>query len=236
MHVTTNPRAQQTDAVGTGVLPIAEERGGTGVQERVAGEVHRCVGTIEHRRVHRPAETIRGQQVEAAVAHDRRRVDRVEDQLDPRPQPRRRRPPAHVGEAGGSHEILEVGALVPIEAQRPRDGVQDLVRDAGRVPSLETRVVLDADPGEQRDLASTQPRDTTPATRREADGFRIDPRPARGEQLADPHDTRTLRSDTHRREGPPVPVSTASSSARSPRCSMGAPAQPTQDRDAGPRR
>lgn len=185
MHVTTNPRAQQTDAVGTGVLPIAEERGGTGVQERVAGEVHRCVGTIEHRRVHRPAETIRGQQVEAAVAHDRRRVDRVEDQLDPRPQPRRRRPPAHVGEAGGSHEILEVGALVPIEAQRPRDGVQDLVRDAGRVPSLETRVVLDADPGEQGDLVTSQPGDAATSARRQAGRFGGDACSARRQELAD---------------------------------------------------
>ena len=51
----------------------------------------------------------------------------------------------------------QVVALGLVQQQGIRDGLQDVVGDAGQVAAFQTGVVLDADPGEEGDLGAAQP-------------------------------------------------------------------------------
>ena len=104
------------------------------------------------------AEAIGGEDVHMPVAHEGgRRRDRIEDALDARPQTLRRRSatPAQsrVHRAG---EIEEVRPLGVVELQRARKRLEDALGDTRRAASLEPRVVIDADPGQQRDFLPAQ--------------------------------------------------------------------------------
>ena len=73
-----------------------------------------------------------------------------------------------------------------VELQGVDDAVQDVVGDAADVAALEARVVLDADPGEHRDLLAAQAFDATVgAVDGKAGLLRGDLGAAGGEELAD---------------------------------------------------
>jgi hypothetical protein len=61
-----------------------------------------------------------------------------------------------------TREVEEMCALDLVQLQRPRERLQDAVRDAGRVAALEARVVVDADSGEEGATSSRR----SPGTRR----------------------------------------------------------------------
>ena len=128
-----------------------------GVEERVPGPV-RAAGIGELVGEQRPAELVRVERVEARVAHGRRDAGhRVDDPRDAGTDLLGRGGPARrpLG-VGGPGEVREVVALRLVELERVGDRLEDAVRDAARVAPLEPRVVLDADPGEQRDLLAPE--------------------------------------------------------------------------------
>jgi hypothetical protein len=55
----------------------------------------------------------------------------------------------------------EVGAFDLVELERSRERVEDAIGDTGGIAALEPRVVVDADPGEERDLFATEAGDAT---------------------------------------------------------------------------
>jgi hypothetical protein len=126
--------------------------------------------------------------VDAAVAHDRRRAHRVDDALDDGADALSRAAPLgrhHAHPPGGAGEVVQVRAFGVVEAQGPRQRVQDAVGDTGGVASLQALVVLDAHAGERRDLLAAQALDPSRSVARETDLLRRDLRPARGEELGD---------------------------------------------------
>ena len=78
-----------------------------------------------------------------------------------------------------------MGAFRVVQLQRPGDGVQDRGADAGQDPALEFGVVLDAHPGQRRDLATPQARDAPLPDVGQADVAGGHLRPPGGEELAD---------------------------------------------------
>src|SRR4051794_24872518 len=77
--------------------------------------------------------------------------------------------------------------------------VEDAGGGAGDLSSLETGVVLDAEPRDGRDLTAPQPRHATRAYRRQADLVGGEAGAASGEELTD------LCSVVHAVEGMPMP-------------------------------
>jgi hypothetical protein len=80
-----------------------------------------------------------------------------------------------------------VTALGVVELQRAGDGVQHALRDPAEVPALQAHVVVDADPGQHRDLLATQPGHppVTAAVHGQPRLLGGDLRPPRGQELAD---------------------------------------------------
>jgi hypothetical protein len=79
-----------------------------------------------------------------------------------------------------------VRALGLVELERSGEGVEHAVGDAGGVSALEARVVVGADPGEQRDLFAAQAGDAAVfAVDGKTDLVGCDLRAAGGEELAD---------------------------------------------------
>ena len=97
-----------------------------------------------------------------------------------------------------------MGPLGLVELERPRERVEDPGGGACNLPPLETGVVLDAEAGDSRDLATTQPRNAPGADRRESDLVWGEAGAASGEELAD------LCSVVHAVEGMPKPASSPS--------------------------
>ena len=128
------------------------------VEEHEAGGVDRSGRIVEQGGVEGLAEPVGGQDVEPAVADERRDFGhRVEDALDDGPHrswPGRRRV-AVVG-LRGADEVEEMGAFGFVELQCASDALEYLLGHAVGGPALEARVVLDADAGEHRDLFAPQ--------------------------------------------------------------------------------
>ena len=73
-----------------------------------------------------------------------------------------------------------------VELQRAGERLENALRDAACVAALEAGVVVDADPGEERDLLAAQAGNAPVATvRAQARLLRCDLRPPRGQELAD---------------------------------------------------
>src|SRR6478735_11752633 len=78
-----------------------------------------------------------------------------------------------------------MGTLGLVELECPGQGVEDSGGGAGDLTTLETGVVLDAQPGKGGDLASAQSGHSTTAGGREANLVRGDASPTSGEELTD---------------------------------------------------
>ena len=61
-------------------------------------------------------------------------------------------------------EVEEVGALCVVQLERAGKGLQDGFGDAAGVAAIEAGVVVDGDPGEQRDFLPAKSRDAPGAT------------------------------------------------------------------------
>ena len=141
------------DEILGGALPVGVEVLRGRIEEREPGAVRGLLAALEDRRVERPAESVRGEIVDAAVAHDRRSRHPVDDLLDDRPD-------ALLGGAAalGSHgadgarEVVQVSAFSVVELQRAGERLQDALGDAADVAALQSPVVLDAHAGQRRDL------------------------------------------------------------------------------------
>ena len=97
--------------------------------------------------------------------------------------------PALPGRAGLRRpgQVVQMGPLGLVQLQRVGDAVQDRIRRAGQVAALHPHVVVDADPGQQRDLLATQPLHpaVAAAVRRQAGLVRRQPGPPRDQEVAD---------------------------------------------------
>src|SRR3954447_8873866 len=188
--VTAGLRTEAADGVEGDALPVAVERGrALGGQEDEPRQVRGPGRTIEHRRVQGTAERVRGQDVEPAVADERRRAGhRVEDPLHARPD-LRLCPAAGGARARGvpdAGEVEQVRALDVVELQRDGDGVEHPVGGAADGALLQARVVVDAQAGHLGDLLAAQPGNASvAAVEGEAGPLRGDLRAPAGEEV--PH-------------------------------------------------
>jgi hypothetical protein len=85
----------------------------------------------------------------------------------------------------GAGEVEEVRAFCLVQTQRIRERVEDGFGGAAEVSAFEPVVVLDAEPGERRDLFAAQPRYAALAERPDPDVLRRDPCTPGGEEVAD---------------------------------------------------
>jgi hypothetical protein len=83
-----------------------------------------------------------------------------------------------------AREVEEVRALGRVELQRTRERLENLVGDAAGVAALEPRVIVDADPGEERGLLAPESRNASgPAERGQTCLLRRKLRAPRGQEL-----------------------------------------------------
>ena len=169
------------------VSQSTKNSGALGAEVQEPGDVDGTRRKLEDRRVDGLAEAVGGEDVEACVAHVGGRADRVEDLLHTWPDPLLCSGDVVVrGGAGGADEVEQVGAFGFVELQGAGDAFEHVVGDALGVAALESGVVLDADPGEHRNLFATQALD---APVRSVDGepglFGRDLGATGGEELAD---------------------------------------------------
>ena len=150
----------------SGALPVGEELACGGIEVDEAGIVCGPARVGEDRGVEGAGEAVGGEHVVPGVAHPGRSVgDGIEDLLDsvrdagrlPAPLPRR-------GGMSSARQVEQVGALGLVQLQRAGDSVEDGIGGAGQVPAFHADVVVDAYPGEQRDLLAPQPLDPAVAS------------------------------------------------------------------------
>ena len=118
-------------------------------------------GAGEDRREQRRAELVDGQDVQPGVADvGRGRGHRVEDAPHAGPHLLRcgaSGRPRGGGDGGSAGEVEQVGALGLIEVQGAGDPFQHAVGGPVRPAAFQPGVVVDADPGQDRDLFPAQP-------------------------------------------------------------------------------
>ncbi len=143
-------------AAGQG--PVDVVVAGAGVQEDEPGDVRSPFG-VEVGCVQCPAQEVGRDEVLVRVVHEGRDREVVQDPLDRGahrplrlPGGRRRR------HGGGAGQVEQVHAFGIIELERPCDPVEYALGGAADVAALQPRVVVHADPGQQRDLLATQAR------------------------------------------------------------------------------
>ncbi len=114
--------AQQGDGVVGGLVVVAEELGGAGVEEDEPGGVGRALRVGEDRCVQGRAEVVGGQDVESAVEREAGRAGPgVEDALDGGPDLLSGEAAAgRAGVTGGAEKVLQVGSLRLVELQGVR--------------------------------------------------------------------------------------------------------------------
>ncbi|MDX6261329.1 MAG: hypothetical protein QOH84_3017 [Kribbellaceae bacterium] len=116
-------------------------------------------------------------------------LDRVQRPLQAEPRGRLARRPAAGTTRGrdpvrGPGEVEEVGSFGVIQLERSGEGFEHAGGGAGDLATLEPCVVLDAEPGDGRDLTAPQTGDTPGAGRGEPGLVRSDARAAGREELA----------------------------------------------------
>ena len=112
-------------------LPVDEELAGAGAEEHEPGHVGRPDRVDEQLGVQGITEPVGGQDVPAAIAHVRRRVQRVQDALHAWPDPLLGRtatwaPRRHVGRPGQVEQVAPLG-LVQLQGlgERLQHGLGD---------------------------------------------------------------------------------------------------------------
>ncbi len=83
----------------------------------------------------------------------------------------------------GAGQVEEMRPLGLVEAERARDRFEDTLRNARQVAALHPVVVVDADPGQGRDLLAPESRDLPRSVGGEADLPGSDLRAPRGEEV-----------------------------------------------------
>ena len=133
------------------------------------------------------AELVGAQRVEAAVLGEGRRGGhRVEQPLHARTDGLRgRAAPTAGGRPAGVGEVEQMRAFRVVEPERIRQRVQDAVGRAAEIAALHPVVVVDAEPGQRRDLFTAQSRHPTLSEDGEAGVLRGDPRAPGREEVAD---------------------------------------------------
>jgi hypothetical protein len=140
-------------------LPVEEECAGLRIEKDESGNVDRPRRVAIHLGVQRVAESVRGQDVSAGVAYVCRRVgDHIQDPLHTGPDARLRgaTPGAQSG-VPGTGQVEQVGPLCLIELQRIGECFQHAFRHPVEVAAFQPGVVVDAHPGEQRNLLPAEP-------------------------------------------------------------------------------
>jgi hypothetical protein len=169
-------------------LPVGKELACAGAEEHEPGDVGRPDRVDEQLGVQGVAEPVGGQDVPAAVAHIRRRIsDRVQDALHARSDPLGRTatwaPRRRVGRPG---QVEQVAPLGLVQLQGLSEGVQHALGDPAQVAPLQAGVVVDAHPGQQRDLLPAEARHApVGAVDGQAGLLRSDPGPPGGQELTD---------------------------------------------------
>src|SRR3954452_6423991 len=188
--ITAGFGTDQGDSVVGHDLPVAEQRDRARVEEDQAGVVHRLAGVVQGRE-QRPSEPVVREHVEPAVEdHYRHGWHRVDQALNRRPDPIRRRCTSLPGpgrRTGGAEQVEQVRPLGAVEPQRLRDALDDAFGDAGGVAALQADVVLRGDPDQERRLLPAQSRHpaAVSAVGGKARLLRGDPGPAGAEELPD---------------------------------------------------
>ena len=141
-------------------IPLRVEPAGALLEEGEPCEIGRALGVGVHVGVERSGEPVGGEQVHAAVADEGgspATASRVHCKLGRRVHGF----PRGAGAASarccrcGAGQIEQVRPLGVIELERPGDRVKHAGRHPGQGAPLQLRVVLDAHPGQRRDLAAT---------------------------------------------------------------------------------
>jgi hypothetical protein len=205
--------AQDGDDLVRDALPINVEVGRPLVEKGEPGCVRRLDRALEHLGVEGTPETVRGEDVEAGVAHERRRaghgvehaLDARPDPLPPPPTPRRGRRLRRTG------EIEEVRALGLVQVKSAGQGLQHTLGHPAQVSALEAGVVVDADPGNDRDFLPAESGNAPLTVCGDSRLLWRDPGSPGGEELADlalrVHERRVTPPSRHW-EALPVPGST----------------------------
>src|ERR1700760_2460554 len=132
---------------------------------------------MEQRGLERPPEMVGGEYVLAAVDDERGGPGhRVYHPLNARAHGPLGRATASSGDLAlrGAGQVEQVRPLGLVQAERARDRFEDTLGNAGQVAALHPVVVVDADPGQGRDLFAPESRDLTRAVGGEADLARRD--------------------------------------------------------------
>ncbi|GII51056.1 hypothetical protein Psi02_74800 [Planotetraspora silvatica] len=167
------------DGFGVG-RPIGEERTGFRVEEELAGPVAgtEVVGEAEHG----DAERVRGHDDHPVVHDDRGCVAHALQQM---PHAAADGLPAPAGGAVRPRQVVQVGVLRGIQAQRPADRVEHRVGHLPAASLFQADVVVGADPGQLRDLFAAQAGDAAPAVAGETDVLRAETSAPRPEKVAE---------------------------------------------------
>src|SRR3954452_8961441 len=209
---------EASDGVESDAVPVGVELDRVAVEEHEPGEVDRP-GRVEERGcVQRVAELVGGEDVESCVADERGDADhRVKQSLHAGADliaARRTSTAAAAARARSANEVKQVRSFDVVELQCPGQPLEDVVGDAADAATLDARVVLDRDTGEECDLLSPQAWYAAPAAVvRQSRLLRRDPRTAGGQELAELpacvlsglHLSR-LGIDGDRRQARPVPL------------------------------
>ncbi|GII34393.1 hypothetical protein Pmi06nite_78350 [Planotetraspora mira] len=151
------------DGFGVG-RPVREERAGLRVEEELTGPVAgtKVVGEAEHG----DAERVRGHDDHPVVDDDRGCVAHALQQM---PHTAADGLPAASGGAVRPREIVQVGVLRGVQAQRPADRVEHRVGHLPAASLFQADVVVGADAGQLGDLFAAQAGDAAPAVTGETD-------------------------------------------------------------------
>ena len=145
----------------SGAVPVGEKPACGRIEVDEAGIVGGPARVGENRGVESTGEAVGGEHVVPGVANPGRSVgDGVENLLDTvRDAGCSAAPLPWWGGLSGARQVEQVATLGLVQLKRACDSVEDGLGRPGEVPAFHADVVIDAHPGEQRDLFAPQPLD-----------------------------------------------------------------------------
>lgn len=180
-------RAQQLYGVVGYAVPLDPEVSGAGVEEVEARDVGWPDRIGEEGGEEGSAELVGGKGIRAAVHDDGGCLGhRVQQPLHVETYALRRRLVTLARlRCRGAGKVVKVGAFGLVQMERPSERVQYAFGDTAEVAALQAGVVLDADPGQLRDLSPAQSRHPTGPVGRQTGHPRGDLGSAGGQEVAD---------------------------------------------------